>query len=67
MEKISKKLRAGFKDDIKYHDVLQKIKNKLENSENLRVLGLEKSEIDLIKDMIRRKDQTQAPQKNQNR
>ena len=24
-------------------------------------------EIDLIKDMIRRKDQTQAPQKNQNR
>ncbi len=51
IEKISKKLRAGFKDDIKYHEVLQKIKNKLENSENLRVLGLEKDEIDLIRDL----------------
>ena len=51
IEKISKKLRAGYKDDVKYLSVLQKIKNKLEKSENLRILGLDKDEMDLIKDL----------------
>ncbi len=51
IEKISKKLRAGYKDDIKYLSVLNKIKIKLEKSENLRNLGLDKDEIDLIKNL----------------
>ena len=51
IEKISKKLRAGYKDDVKYLSVLQKIKNKLEKSENLRILDLDKDEMDLIKDL----------------
>ena len=49
IEKISKKLRAGYKDDIKYLSVLEKIKNKLEKSENLRILDLDKDEMDFIK------------------
>ena len=51
IEKISKKLRAGYKDDIKYLSVLNKIKIKLEKSENLRNLGLDKDEMDLIKNL----------------
>ena len=39
-------------------DCIQKIREKQRKIQK---------EIDLIKDMIRRKDQTQAPQKNQNR
>ena len=51
IEKISKKLRAGHKDDAKYLSILQKIKNELEKSENIRNLGLDKDEMILIKDL----------------
>ena len=51
IEKISKKLRAGYKDDAKYLSILQKIKNELEKSENIRNLGLDKDEMILIKDL----------------
>ena len=51
IEKISKKLRAGYKDDVKYLSALQKFKIKLESSENLRTLRLDKEEKNLIKDL----------------
>ena len=51
IEKISKKLRAGHKDDAKYLSILHKIKNELEKSENIRNLGLDKDEMILIKDL----------------
>ena len=51
IEKISKKLRDCYKDDIKYLSFLNKIKIKLEKSENLRNLGLDKDEMDLIKNL----------------
>ena len=51
IDKILKKLRAGFKDDVKFLLVLEKIKNKLEKSENLRTLALDKDENNLIKDL----------------
>ena len=51
IEKVSKKLRAGDKDHFKYLSVLQTIKNKLENSENLRALNISEDEVNLIKDL----------------
>jgi GTP-binding protein YchF len=51
IEKISKKLRAGDKDDVKFLSVLQKIKSELEKYENLRNLDLDKDEMILIKDL----------------
>ena len=51
IEKISKKLRAGDKEDLKYLSILQKIKNKLEKSENLRTLSIDEDQMKLIKDL----------------
>ena len=51
IDKILKKQRAGYKDDVKFLLVLEKIKNKLEKSENLRTLALDKDENNLIKDL----------------
>ena len=51
IEKTSKKLRAGDKDDLKYLSILQKIKNKLEKSENLRTLSIDEDQKKLIKDL----------------
>ena len=51
IEKISKKLRAGDKEDLKYLSILQTIKNKLEKSENLRTLSIDEDQMKLIKDL----------------
>ena len=51
IEKISKKLRAGDKEDLKYLSILQIIKNKLEKSENLRTLSIDEDQMKLIKDL----------------
>ena len=51
IEKISKKLRAGDKEDLKYLSILQIIKNKLEKSENLRTLSLDEDQMKLINDL----------------
>ena len=51
IEKFSKKLRAGDKEDLKYLSILQIIKNKLEKSENLRTLSIDEDQMKLIKDL----------------
>ena len=51
IEKISKKLKAGHRDHVKYLSVLQAIKKKLEKSENLRTLNIGIDEKELIKDL----------------
>jgi len=51
IEKISKKLRGGDKEDLKYLSILQTIKNKLEKSENLRTLSLDEDQMKLINDL----------------
>ena len=51
IEKISKKLKAGDKEDLKYLSVLQTIKNKLEKSENLRTLIIDEDQRKLVKNL----------------
>tara|TARA_B100000575_G_scaffold98644_1_gene78724 strand:- start:42908 stop:43999 length:1092 start_codon:yes stop_codon:yes gene_type:complete len=51
IEKVSKKLRAGDKDHFKYLSILEKIKNKLLKSENLRTLSMDLDEMKFVKDL----------------